>query len=1396
MTSFTRFLALVATITISTFGVNAQSSSGSKTAKDIPAELMSWADWATWSDLPEGVPFRYDQRDKKLSVWSSTLDLSVGEESGRFSYQVEVYHDAWVSLPGDRSAWPLSVKANGEAIAVMAKGDRPSVYLKPGSWEISGVFRWAEMPQTVVIPKVIGILKLARNGADVEAPNWGRDGKLWLKRTTKEAADKNYLSAQVYRNLVDGAPMWLLTDVELTVTGKSREEELGAILPEGWHISSLTAQIPCAVDDDGLLKAQVRAGKWVISIKAFRTTPAETISYAEGAEPLVAEELVSLRNQANFRVIEFSGLSAVDVAQTTFPQKWRNLPLYLWTNKTPFSIVEKMRGMGQKKAAGISIKRDFWLDEDGKQMTYRDVINGQALQTWRLDAAAGQRLGAAKIGGDSQLITKNPVTGATGVEVRVRNLNLQSVGRMDRAAELSATGWQYDAEALEGRLYTPPGWRVFAVFGPDSSYGDWLTAWSLLDVFFLLIFTVAIFRLWGWKLGLLAFGAFVLSYHEPGMPKVSWLFLLISIVLYSARAVQKSAKWKQVTRLLAYASAGLILLGLVPFVKTQLQQAIYPQLENHSIVGTHNYGNLVTLSERAIASSDSDSFGDVVNSPSRRDGKKFYGSSLKFSKSKFNMSNLKYDSKAKIQTGPAVPEWSWRSVRFSWSGPVSADEKVSFVLIPLWLQRIITVVRVIFIMGLFYLLLCKLKSRGGSDKPTKERQSPPKAPKGGAILATIAITLVGAMSTPVYGQYPDAEMLKTLRERLLQDEKGISQYAEIPELDLKLEGNRLTMGVTIHTAKKTAVPLPGKLPVWSPVSVSLKGGGKIPVSRINNYLWVVLEEGTHRVNVEGVIANSDWEWSFLLKPQYVNIDAEGWVVTGVKPDGIPENQVFFVPQNREQGAEADYDRKDFNPVLKVTRDIELGLIWQSQTTVQRLSPLGKAVSMSLPLLPGERILSSDLTVKNGRVEIRLGAQQASMSWGSELSVAPEIKLESELNSQWVEQWQVTASPVWNLSLGGLDPIFHHNAAEVVPIWKPWPGESATLRVSRPDAIEGETMTILQAIHKMNMGSRQRSSSLKISLQTSIGTDFVMSLAPEAQVSSLTLNGVETAVRKEGNQVVVPLRPGKQSIELAWKTPQSLTFKSLGDEVKLPVDCANTSSIITLSRNDRWVLWADGPRRGPAVRMWGVFIFVVIFGVMLGRLKQSPLKSYEWVLLLLGLSQIELLAGFFIVAWFFWVGLRGIHSKKWWNQPSAIFNFNQIATIAAVIPVTVILLMVLHKGLLGSPEMRILGEGSGAGNLRWFEARSEGSQLPIPWVVSVSIWFYRGLMLLWAVWLAFGVLRWAQWAFEQVGEGGFWMKSLKSKSMNAPAADSVNQPVNPSEPDAKQTKSSSKQKPKK
>lgn len=491
----TRRFAVLAIVTGLSFTLNSREVGAQEL--ELPEALKPWVSWATWGDKHLNCPTVYYNAEQPICAWPSRLSLSADPLGATWSFEVTVFSKTWVALPGSGNDWPIGVLDNGEAIAVVKRNGGPTVQLSVGPHELVGEFRWEQMPQRIHVPGEIGILRLTVEGQLMNYPTWDANGQVWLKRVRTDENEKDLLGVRVYRVLEDGIPTWLLTEIELTVSGKSREETLGWILPEGFQISTVESPIPLAVDDFGRAKVQVRAGKWTIKTRAFRTVNVSEIRFADEAEPTTNLELIGFQAKPDFRLAEIEGLQTVDVTQTTFPEPWRQLPVYRWETNSTFQLTEKIRGMGLQRPEGLKIQRQFWLDEDGRSLTYQDRISARMQQIWRLDVANGQELGAVRVDGTGQLITANHQNGSHGVEIRSRNLNLEALGRVTDLAKLSATGWQSDVDALDATFILPPGWRALAVFGVDSVEGDWLTAWSLLDLFLLLVFAMAVYRIWG-----------------------------------------------------------------------------------------------------------------------------------------------------------------------------------------------------------------------------------------------------------------------------------------------------------------------------------------------------------------------------------------------------------------------------------------------------------------------------------------------------------------------------------------------------------------------------------------------------------------------------------------------------------------------------------------------------------------------------------------------------------------------------------------------------------------------------------------------------------------------------------------------------------------------------------
>ena len=1374
-------------------------------AREIPPALQPWESWATWNDPHRFCPTAYNDPKAHRCFWPTRLELQVTNSGARFTMTVSAFHETWIPLPGGAETWPQEVQSGGRPAVVLDREGVPSVKVQTGDLRIEGRFRWNEPPQNLRIPPALGILTLERDGNPVEQPAWDAQGLLWLRRdAAAETRESDFLGVKVFSLLEDGIPLWWQQEVELTVAGKSREEDLGTVLPEGWKLASIQSPIPVSIDDSGRAKAQVRPGTWTVRLNAFRTDNPREIRFAAGARRAAPEALVAFRAQPEFRVLEFVGPPAVDPSMSRFPKQWQGLPVHRWDTATAVRLVERMRGMGAQKPAGLVIERTLWLDEDGRGLTFRDSISGQMQQVWRLDAAEGQELGSVRIGGAGQLITRNPDTGAIGVELRSRNLHLEATGRLTQRASLPATGWRSDAESVRVTLNLPPGWRLFALFGADWVRGDWLTAWTLLDLFLLLVFTLAVFRIRGWATALLAFAAFGLAYHEPGAPRYSWLALLVPIAL---EPHIPSGLGRRLLTVARAATIGTLLLSLVPFVARQVQQALYPQLELGELMAmTPPEAPAVTMDAPAAeplaaAQRSAGQPGRMSKElmaryglvPSSAGAQAHSASSVGAAGL---LDNLRQDDAARIQTGPGVPEWTWRSVGFGWNGPVQGSQRLRPVLIPMALERALTVLRTVLLLALGAALL--------RPAPHRDRR-PPTAPTAipAAVPSAAMILMLGACLVWTGGParaaaeppqvllppgpvgpigstgIPDATTLETLRQRLLETSDAFPNAADIPQVILGIEGQRLRMNVEVHCATQTAVPLPGRLSAFSPLSILVDGRWSAALRRDDGYLWLVLPPGVHGVRLEALLTStSEWEWTYLLKPRRVRIEAPDWTVVGVRPDGVPEQQVFFAPKQRAATMDATYERQELQTALAVERRLELGLQWQIRTVVHRRSPAGKAVSLRIPLLPGEKVLTQGRSVHDGEMEVRLGAQDATFSWESSLAPVESVTLVTRPADPWVERWHLIASPVWNVSLTGLAPVFEAGRAELEPVWQPWPGETVTLKIHRPEAIAGATVTVHRAQHEVTLGQRQRLSTLHLDIRCSLGEDFLIDLPAEAEITHLAHLGREIPVRREGSRLVVPLRPGQQRLTVGWKENRPLGFRADNGPVRLPVESANIQSSLTVGE-DRWVLWASGPRRGPAVRFWGILATSLLAALALGRIPGSPLRSAQWMLLGIGLTQVPLLAAFTVIAWFFvllWRRQPRFQGLHW-----VAYDAAQVFLVALTAATVGILIFAVSAGLLGNPKMFILGNGSTNTLLRWFQARSDGTGLPICDCVSVSIWWYRFAMLLWALWLAVSVLGWLGTAWRSFSGGGFFRRPNRKKKHSEEAAPVAPNPVTRSEP---------------
>jgi hypothetical protein len=299
---------------------------------------------------------------------------------------------------------------------------------------------------------------------------------------------------------------------------------------------------------------------------------------------------------------------------------------------------------------------------------------------------------------------------------------------------------------------------------------------------------------------------------------------------------------------------------------------------------------------------------------------------------------------------------------------------------------------------------------------------------------------------------------------------------------------------------------------------------------------------------------------------------------------------------------------------------------------------------------------------------------------------------------------------------------------------------------------GDTVTLHRVSNQQEIGARQRTGRLQFIAESSMGEDFTIDLPPDTAITRLERDGSTLPVLRDNTRLTFPLTRGRQEILIEWKNEFTHTFQA--QKISFSTSATNITTILNLPQ-DRWILWTSGPMRGPAVRFWGLLAVAFLVGWALGNVPRSPLRSREWILLSIGLTQVHLIAGFTFVAWLFlllWRGTPSYDSLKPWLRNTA-----QIILLGLTFVALGILLTAIASGLIGAPQMYIAGNPLSDLSFQWFSDRTE-STLPTPTVFSVSIWWYRAAMLLWSLWIAGALLRWLKWGWEQFGKNGYWHRA--------------------------------------
>ncbi len=1307
-------------------------------AAATPADLDAWSDWVVRDVEDFGCPQLFDKNARRCG-YPGYLGLILDDHSGSFSQEWRLYRETRVYLPGNREHWPVEVSVDDAPVAVVDTRGRPAITLAAGQHTVRGSFRWPQLPESLAVPPDSGLVTLQLGGDPVAQPDI-RNGQLWLSvdRDQEQAASRTDI--KVFRKFSDEVPLLVTTRIELEVSGEQRELALDGALLRGFDPVALYSRLPGRLDTNGRLLLKVRPGRWIVNVDARLNRETLALDLDNFPAPWPASELWVFEARPELRMLKVISPVSIDAAQSGLPEDWKQLPAYQMLAGTSMQFEQIRRGDPDPEPDQLGLSREMWLDFSGDSYSVSDHISGTLSRGWRINAGAGLVPGQVTLDGEPQLITRAE-DGAIGVEVRQGNVKLDADSRIvDSVRHISAVGWDHDFNNVSASINVPPGYRVLAISGADHTPTTWLSRWTLLDFFIVLITSIALSKLHGLRWGLIGLVGLVVLWHEPGAPTYIWLNLIATLSLM--RVVRNTRVYPLVRNYLVLSSLALLLLAL-PFMVDQVRNGIYPQLE-------HAWQSMGEQAQPRLRPAPPPPAMAEKAATALYERLEIDQSGAAFDEERFQrapeaaLDKLLQDPEAKLQTGPGLPEWNWRSYPVTWNGPVQKQQQLSIYVISPSVNLLLNLFRV----GIILLLAWRLMRVPLYEWLPRGQQAATTA-----MFMLLTGTLI-SIPDPAVAAYPPQELLQALRERLLEPADCLPHCAELERMTIVLEPGRARFALRIHAAENVALPLPVPLNDWVPSGVSVDGKPATAMFRDSgNALWLYVEAGVHDVTVQGAVAHlRSLRLDFPLPPHLLELDLDGWSSDGSDELQVALRSLTFTRDQTESGKDSFDTRSEIPAFAHVTRHLRMGLDWQLVTTVRLESGTALPALLRIPLLEGEAVVSDDIRIEDDHAVVSLSEANRSLSWLSSLPQADSLTLTAPVGQPWTETWSMDITPIWNVRFSGIPVIYHRQAdGQWHPQWRPWPGEQVQLAVTRPRGIEGQTITIDRSQLLLTPGKRATAAELSLTLRSSLGQQHSVTLPEGAQLESVRIDSNAVPIRQDGRNVTLPLKPGSQKITLQWKQSHGIGWWFASPPVDLGIASVN-ARVLVKPGFDRWVLLTGGIRQGPAVLFWGVLIVIVLLALALGRVKGTPLNTGSWILLGIGLSTVTPFIALLIAAWIF--ALYG-RCRITVLASARRFNAMQIGLVMLTGVSVVALFGAVSNGLLGNPEMQIAGNGSMHNLLSWYQDRID-SELPRAWIISLPVLAYRFMMLAWSMWMAFALVKWLKWGWGCFSSGRLWM----------------------------------------
>ena len=600
--------------------------------------------------------------------------------------------------------------------------------------------------------------------------------------------------------------------------------------------------------------------------------------------------------------------------------------------------------------------------------------------------------------------------------------------------------------------------------------------------------------------------------------------------------------------------------------------------------------------------------------------------------------------------------------------------------------------------------------------------------------------------------------LQRLEQQHWPAPKCLPNCVNIANLQVAASGNTGRLALEVHVQPGVfMLPLPFA-PSWAPRTIKLNGKAAAVRMDSEGRLHARVSAGVHTLEMEGLLVDTQWNLSLPAPAYAVRYGAlEGWEAQTVN---LPASSLNLARRVAAQQDSSVGRQADFPLFARLTRTVKIAESgWTVHNQLERLSPGGFAKSVEITLLPDERPLTSGMEVQAGKVIARLGANEDSLTWESTLKPVDAFTLRAASGFTLAEVWKIDASSRFETFYKGIPQVFGEAGNQAV--FLPFPAETLEVRVNLPKPVAGLDWAIESSKLNLKPGDERMAGVLQLAIRSLSAQIQSIEFPKETRIRMLKIGGqAEPADWREG-KLYLQLKPGRQEVLVEFETPAKLAFITRSPKIILGVSSVNATVTMAIPPS-RWPLFSFGPAVGPAVLIWGLLAFLVIAAWVLARFQPGTLlrlRYWEWLALLAPLAVLQAWQALWVVIAV--IALQGRERLPVQNMRPWVFHITQILLGTLALIFLVSLIAGVKIGLLGVPDMMVAGGGSSNWQWIWYQDR-QGAEYVSAGLVSLSMWVWKGLMLIWSFWIASRVIVWGKQAWAAASRGGMWRSDVNNE----------------------------------